>query len=469
MPKIKWQPNPGPQTAFLASTAREVLYGGAAGGGKTDALLALPLRWADHPKHRALMMRRTRPDLQEMIDRTFGLYPDIVPGAEWRENESRWKFPSGAMIQMGYAEHAKDIMKFKSFEYNLICFDELTSFEEQMYLFMLLRNRTKSSDLPPMIRSATNPGDIGHDWVFRRFIEHRTPYVVYPEPVEVDGRHLIVSRQFVPSRVWDNPSLPNRDEYIAGIMQMSPEDVAAYLYGEWTQLAGAMFRTPLVVAEYNQLLDPSDYYVVRAVDFGIEDPTCVLWLIHYPRSNVIDIAAELYLRETTLDAVVKAVKYVEEQMRMRPPLYSLGSPEMVNTQATSNQSIASMMSMQGVSVEKGNTDRKAGWARIQNLLQRGALRVWPGGDGVWGAPNLQRTLPRMQRKTGLNQDPNDIRGRQEDHAVDALRYGVMGIYDRIANVPKPMPVDEPDRDTMFEKMRAELQKGNRGVYVPDLG
>ena len=113
--EIIWSPNPGPQTAFLASAAREVLYGGAVGGGKTDALLACALRWVHHPRHRALMLRRTRPTLQEMIDRSIQLYGAAIPGAQWKEAESRWKLPSGAIIQMGYAEHEKDILNFKTF------------------------------------------------------------------------------------------------------------------------------------------------------------------------------------------------------------------------------------------------------------------------------------------------------------------------------------------------------------------
>src|SRR6266550_7692549 len=122
--------------------------------------MMLPLYRVDNPKHRCLMLRRTRPQLQEVIDRSIQIYPEVVPGAQWKEAESRWKFPSGAVIQMGYAEHEKDIYQFKSYEYNLICFDELTTFTEPMYQFMFSRNRTKAEDLPLMIRSGTNHGDI---------------------------------------------------------------------------------------------------------------------------------------------------------------------------------------------------------------------------------------------------------------------------------------------------------------------
>ena len=443
------------------------MYGGAAGGGKTDALIALALRWADHPKHRCLMLRRTRPQLQEVIDRTIQLYPEIVPGAQWKEAEARWKFPSGAIIQMGYAEHEQDILNYKTFEYNLICFDELTSFTEKQYLFLFLRNRTKASDLPPLIRSATNPGDIGHEWVYRRFIDKRNPYEVYNETVVVDKRNLVVSRQFIPSQVWDNPAMPNRDEYVAGIMQMSPEDVAAYLHGEWTRLAGAMFQQ-LTVTAGAQLHD-KQYSVIRCIDFGISDPTCVLWLVHYPATGVTDIASELYMKDPSLDDVANAIKLRESQMGLGAPIYSVGSPEMFNRQATSGQSIATMLGTLGVYLEKGNTDRLAGWARLRTLQQRASIRAWPV-DGIWGAPNACRTLPILQRNTGLGKDPNDLRARQEDHAADALRYGLMVIYERPEAISKPEPQpDNPNKDNVFDKMKAELQKGTKKMYIPDLG
>ena len=223
---VLFAPNPGPQTAFLATTAKEVLFGGSVAGGKSEAVIELPFLRCWHPKHRSIIMRRTRPELQEIIDRTIQLYPQIVPGAVWREAESRWKWPSGAFTQMGYAEHEKDIFDFKSFEYDMVCFDELTSFTEKMYLFMMLRNRTKSKDLPPIVRSATNPGDIGHDWVFSRFINNKEHFKVYEMETILDGQSYKMSRQFIPSKVWDNIALADPESYIAGILELSPEDVA---------------------------------------------------------------------------------------------------------------------------------------------------------------------------------------------------------------------------------------------------
>ena len=445
-----------------------MLYGGAVYGGKSEALTVLPLRFVEHPKHRAIILRRTRPQLQETIDRTLQLYPTIVPGAQWREAESRWRFPSGAVIQMGYAEHEKDIFQFKTFEYNLIIFDELTTFTEPMYSFMMLRNRTKSPDLPLWIRSGTNPGDIGHEWVHNRFIKDRVPYRLYTEEVKYNDQTLTITRQFIPSSVYDNAAMApaDRDQYIAGIVSsMPPEDVAAYLGGDWNKLAGAMFKQPMIQLDTAGLLD-TDYYTIRAIDYGWDDYTCVLWLLYYPKRGVLDVASELYVRETTLDGIAHYIKERERDLRLRPVMYSVGSPEMGNIQATSGQSISSMLTAQGVHVEKANTDRLAGWANIQNMLAKNALRVWAGA-----APNLTRTLPKLQRNTGPGKDPNDIRPRQEDHAADALRYGVMAVYQTPAAtqpVVKPAP-DPSKQDVVFDKVMADLQKQQRVGYIPELG
>lgn len=444
-----------------------MLYGGAVYGGKSEALTILPLRFIEHPKHRAIILRRTRPQLQETIDRTLQLYPDIAPGADWQEAKSRWLFPSGAQIQMGYAEHEVDIYKFKTFEYNLICFDELTTFSEPMYAFMTLRNRSKSDDLPLWIRSGTNPGDIGHEWVHTRFIKDRIPFKVYNEEVVYNDIKIQLTRQFIPSSVYDNAAMSanQRDQYIAGIVSTMPaEDVAAYLGGDWTRLAGAMFKKPLVELTQRGYA-AVDYWIIRAIDYGWDDYTCVLWMAYYPKLNVIDIVSELYVRETPLDGIVHYIKEREKDMGLRV-MFSIGSPEMGNLQATSGQSISSMMTSKGVHVERANTDRVAGWANVLNMSYKGAIRVWPGA-----APNLMRTLPKLQRNSGPGKDPNDIRPYQEDHAADALRYGVMAVYETpAATQPALAPPKDPSiQDVVFDQVMADLKKQQRVGYTPELG
>ena len=107
--KIIFHPNEGPQTEFLAADEKDVLYGGAAGGGKSYAMIVDPLRYAHRPAHRALILRRSMPELREMIDKSRELYPQAFPGAKFREVEKLWNFPSGAKVEFGFLERDADV------------------------------------------------------------------------------------------------------------------------------------------------------------------------------------------------------------------------------------------------------------------------------------------------------------------------------------------------------------------------
>jgi hypothetical protein len=459
--KVVWRPNPGPQTAFLASTAREVLYGGAAGGGKSDALVMLPMRWVDHPKNRALILRRTRPQLQEIIDRAKELYPKFVPGIDWVERESRFRLPAGGFIQMGYAEHEDDIMAFKSFEYNVVCFDEATSFTPRQYLFLFSRNRSKAPDLHPIMRAASNPGDVSHEFFFNRFIRNRRPYEVYKESTEVLGKSVSVTRQFIPAKVLDNPKLANADEYIAGLIEMGEEGLM-YLHGMWTNIGGTMFKK--LPVEVPARLLSSDYYLVRSMDYGLTDETAVYWAVVYPSSDpkatIVDVVGEVYINEASVDNIAETIKQTEENLGLGVPVMSVGDPKMFAREGTSMQSIATMLDARGVHFDKANNDRVAGWAQIQRHLYRGTLRVW-----VPRAPALMRTLPSLMVDP---KKPNDIKSKQEDHAADSLRYLLMAIYENPPKIEVVKPEDGRYRDLEFDKMVAGLQRKD-GEYIPDLG
>jgi hypothetical protein len=451
---ITWGPNDGPQTAFLASTAREVLYGGAVGGGKSDALTVCDLRFADHPKHRSLYLRRTRPELQESIDRSLIIFPQIVPGAVWQEARMRWEMPSGAMYQYGFAEHEKDILKYKTFEYNVIKFDELTTFTEYQYLFMFLRNRKKSEDLPLWMRAGTNPGDVGHEFVFNRFINNRNPYQVYVKEVTLpDDTVQVVTQQFIPSTVWDNPALPDRGAYIAGIMQMSEDDQAAYLYGDWHKLAGAMFRT--MPTEVERGIKSNDYYVVRAIDYGWDDMSCVLWAIVYGNGQRVEIVRELYINKCTIKQLCHYINAHEMEMGLKPAVMTPSSPEMGRTEGTSGISLQIVAAQNGVLVTpvKGvQSNRKAGWMLVQNWLVGGKVSYWPGA-----CPNLLRTLPTLMRDP---KKPDDLKARQQDHCADALRYLLTSINSPVETEPPPVDSRKgnPNFDQKFDKIVQSIIK-----------
>lgn len=236
-----WRPNPGPQAQFLASTADEALYGGAAGGGKSAALLALPLRWIHNPRFRALYLRREAAYLGDAIDKSEALYSKLG-GKLVRSPRIEWTFPSGATIWFNHCEHEKHVRNYDSFEFNAVLFDELTHFTEKQFTGISARLRTTDPTLPTIARAATNPGGEGHEWVFKRFGAWLDPNNAQPAaPAEKRwflGEQAVppstqdaISRTFVPALLSDNPHIP--PTYRAKLMALDPVRRAQLLGGDW--------------------------------------------------------------------------------------------------------------------------------------------------------------------------------------------------------------------------------------------
>ena len=164
------------QLAFLMLPHREAMYGGAGGGGKSVALLAGALQYVDIPGYGALIIRKTYSQLTQ----SSGLIPraqEWLAGtdARWNGDRRTWTFPSGATLAFGYLETSNDKYRYQGGEYQYIAFDELTAFEELDYRFLFGWNRKPKAGLlakvPLRVRSASNPGGIGHDWVKRYFVD----------------------------------------------------------------------------------------------------------------------------------------------------------------------------------------------------------------------------------------------------------------------------------------------------------
>lgn len=189
---IPHTPTP-PQAAFLSIDTKEALYGGAAGGGKSEALLMGALQYADDPACNAILFRRTYGELSlpgALLDRSHQWLQGT--DAHWNGNEYQWTFPSGATINFGYLQNEVDKYRYQSADFTYIAFDELTAFQESQYTYLFSRlRRGEDVTIPLRMRGATNPGGVGHEWVLQRFM------------VEGPG----AGRVFVPARLADNPHL----------------------------------------------------------------------------------------------------------------------------------------------------------------------------------------------------------------------------------------------------------------------
>ncbi len=243
-PHIPW---PKQQT-FLDLECLEAFYGGGVGPGKTDALLMAAIQYVDHPRYSALILRRDFPRLSlpgSIMDRAhLWLYNT---DARWNGKEKTYRFPSGAVLQFGYIDNPDDRYRYASSEYQFIGYDELTEFRlsgdaSNPYEFMFSRlRRTTDNPVPLRVRSASNPGNIGHNYVKKRFLtdaaieamKDRVPRVFYKDAEK--------TRAFVPALLRDNPSI-NAEEYQeTSLMDLSPVLRARLMNGDWSVREYAKF------------------------------------------------------------------------------------------------------------------------------------------------------------------------------------------------------------------------------------
>ena len=171
--RVVWSPQER-QAEFMQRGEYEALYGGAAGGGKSDALLAEALRQADKACYRGIIFRKTYPQLTELEDRSQTLYKGAYPAARYNKTKHCWSFPSGAKIYFGAMQHKKDRLNYQGKHYDFVGFDELTQFSFDEYSYMFSRNRPGGKGTRVYIRATANPGGPGHSWVKQRFCRSRS-------------------------------------------------------------------------------------------------------------------------------------------------------------------------------------------------------------------------------------------------------------------------------------------------------
>jgi len=222
------------QAMFLLAEEDEVFYGGAVGGGKTDALLIHQLkRRQEIPGTMGLFLRRTYPELEMSVIRRAKELLLPTGQVKWQEQHKRFIWPNGSVLQFGYAERYDDLYRYQSAQFEDICIDEASQFAEDEYLFLMSRLRTTRPGIRCYIRLASNPGGVGHAWLKKRFVD------VARLKTYCDSETGL-TRRFIPATLDDN-SYIDAEAYERRLSAM-PEDLRRmFRYGDWDVFSGQVF------------------------------------------------------------------------------------------------------------------------------------------------------------------------------------------------------------------------------------
>jgi len=421
--EVIFEPNEGPQTEFLAASEREVFYGGARGGGKSYAMLVDPLRYCDKQKHRALLIRRTMPELRDLINHSQQLYPKAYPGAKWREQEKEWKFPSGARIEFGYAENLTDALRYQGQSYTWIGIDELPQYPTQdIYNFLRSSLRSVDPDIPVFMRATGNPGNVGSQWVKEVFVDPAEPNTKFDIDIKTPTGVKKISRRFIPAKLQDNPYLMQTDDYYAMLASLPEVQRKQFLDGNWEAFEDSSFP------EFNKDLHivksfdiPRNWMKFRAADWGYSSPACCLWFA-IDFDNNIFVYRELYTKKLTADLFAQKVVELEDGEYIR---YGVLDSSTWARRGDIGPSIAETMIQEGCRwrpSDRSPRSRIAGKLEIHKRLKVDEDTGFPTLFIFDNCVNLIRTLPMLP--TDKN-NPEDVDTHAEDHAYDALRYGCM--------------------------------------------
>ena len=309
--RIVFKPNEGPQTEFLSAPEQDVLYGGSAGGGKSYAMLVDPLRYMHIKEHRALLLRKSMPELRELIDKSRELYPKAFAGAKFREVEKIWRFPSGASLEFGYLDRDADVYRYQGQSYTWIGIDELTQYPTEFPLqYLQSRLRTTNNDIKCYIRCTANPGGVGGYWVKKRYLDPSPPNESFT------GEDKI-TRRFIPARLEDNPYLAADGKYEQMLQSLPAVQRKQLLEGNWDVAEGAAFTE----FDYeNHCIDPFEiprtWERVKGIDYGYAAESAVVWGAVDPQDETLIIYRELYQKGLTGEDLAKKIYDFEKEEKL---------------------------------------------------------------------------------------------------------------------------------------------------------
>ena len=397
------------QKKFIEASETEVLFGGAAGGGKSYGQLVDAFLYAlRYPASKQLILRRTFAELEKSLIRvSLALYPREI--YSYNSTGHTGKFKNGSIIDFGYCASENDVFQYQSAEYDVVRFDELTHFTEFQYLYLISRVRG-ANDNPKQIKSSTNPGGVGHAWVKSRFVDPSPPDTPFSSD---DG----AKRVFIPSKIDDNLFLMKSDpDYKKRLCCLPEAQKKALLYGDWNIFEGQYFTE----FDYERhtcepFPIPKEWRKYRTIDYGLDRLAC-LWC-------AIDSERNVYVFREKCESnlmISDASKAILDLTPEDEDIYAtLAPPDLWARSQESGRSKALLFEENGVRFTRTSNDRETGWLSVKELLKvdekgRTRLKIFRN------CTEIIKCLPMLQidpaRPTDTATEPHNI-----THAPDALR------------------------------------------------
>ena len=364
------------------------------------------------------------------------MFPKIIPGIKWSERKFQWEVPNGGRLWMSYLDRDEDVLRYQGLSFSWIGFDELTQWATPFaWNYMRSRLRTAAPDLPVYMRASTNPGNRGHTWVKKMFIDPAPPgdafwatdietgeVMTYPEGHSRQGQPLF-KRRFIPARLSDNPYLTKSGDYETMLLSLPEHQRRQLLEGDWDVAEGAAFpefkRSIHTVEPYPI---PADWPRFRACDYGYGSFTAVLWFAVAPDESLV-VYRELYVTKVLAEDLAEMILNMESGERIR---YGVLDSSCWAKRGDTGPSIAERMILKGCKwrpADRSAGSRVAGKNEIHRRLQIDSFTNQPRMVFFNTCNQTIADLPSIPLD---RTNPEDVDTKvKNDHTYDALRYGVM--------------------------------------------
>ena len=446
---IQYTPTPK-QKIFHASPANEILFGGAAGGGKTKGIIMDALfRTAKYPGTTAVIFRRTYRELIDTdIKEALESYPPEI--GKYIAGNFEFRLVNGSKILFRHCETVSDKNKYRGIEIQFLYFDELTSFEQEIYDFLKTRLRAKKSlGVTPIVRSASNPGDIGHGWVKKMFVDAGPYMEIQTQEIYSEALHKskIIRTQYIPSLATENPYIT--DDYIFELEQKPEALRRALLNGDWDSFEGQVFKEFVNDKSHyedrkwthviNPFDIPDDWPRYMSFDWGFSDPFACQWFamdydgrayLYKEWYGCVPKKADTGLELTPQQIMEGILEREEEETKKNIRIYRIADPSIFDR--SHGESIADKMAPgfygrhKGITFNPADNTRLAGKMEVHERLrfdENGKPMMYVFScceDWIRTVPNL----PYSQKAKG-DKKREDVDTDAEDHAYDATRYFLM--------------------------------------------